>query len=234
MCLEAALVKEGPAHCATEALSLTRSERAMRRPAEPSVTRCVTRSRPISLTSLTVAARAYDWPGVRDSRTSECVAEDAIGPIIGYREWVLIADEILSPLARTPWGAGPMRAECLPDCHPAQGLWRTASTHPEPAPAHGCVCGIYALFTPQRSRGRERLAVMRGAVVLWGRIELHQRGMRAEFARIVTLALPSSRRRAAAVARVAELLDVEAVPARALPLAARAYGEPLDPTFIPE
>jgi hypothetical protein len=39
--------------------------------------------------------------------------------------------------------------------------------------------------------------------------------MRAEFARIVTLALPSSRRRAAAVARVAELLDVEAVPARA-------------------
>ena len=206
----------------------------MRRPAEPSVTRCVTRSRPISLTSLTVAARAYDWPGVRDSRTSECVAEDAIGPIIGYREWVLIADEILSPLARTPWGAGPMRAECLPDCRPAQGLWRTASTHPEPAPAHGCVCGIYALFTPQRSRGRERLAVLRGAVVLWGRIELHQRGMRAEFARIVTLALPSSRRRAAAVSRVAELLDVEAVPARALPLAARAYGEPLDPTFIPE
>jgi hypothetical protein len=104
-------------------------------------------------------------PGVRDSRTSECVAEDAIGPIIGYREWVLIADEILSPLARTPWGAGPIRAECLPDCRPAQGLWRTASTHPEPAPAHGCVCGIYALFTPQRSRGRERLAVLRGAVV---------------------------------------------------------------------
>ena len=198
-----------------------------------SVARCVTRGRPISLTSLTVAA-GVRLAGVRDSQTRECVAEDTIGPIIGYREWVLITDEILSPLARTPWGAGPMRAECLPDCRRAQGLWRTASTHLEPAPAHGCVCGIYALFTPQQSRGRERLAVVRGAVVLWGRIELHQRGMRAEFARIVALALPSSRSRAAAVARVAELLDVEAVPARALPLAARAYGDPLDPTVIPE
>ncbi len=95
------------------------------------------------------------------------------------------------------------------------------------------MCGIYAHFTPQRPRGRERLALVRGAVVLWGRIELHRRGMRAEFARIVTLALPSSRRQAGSVAQVAELLGVEAVRARDLPVAARAYGEPLDPTFIP-
>jgi hypothetical protein len=58
--------------------------------------------------------------------------------------------------------------------------------------------------------------------------------MRAEFAQIVTLELPSSRRHAAPVARAAELLGVEAVPGRDLPLAARAYGEPLEPTFIPE
>jgi hypothetical protein len=74
---------------------------------------------------------------------------------------------------------------------------------------------------------------VRGAVVLWGRIELHQRGMRAEFARIVTLALPSSRRHADAVARLAEALDVEAVRTRDLPAAALAYGEPLEPTLIP-
>ena len=171
---------------------------------------------------------------MRDWQPSEHGIDDAIAPIIGYREWVLVADELLSPLARTPWGAEPMRAECLPDCSRAQGVWRTASAHEEPAPARGCVCGIYALFTPQRPRRRERLALVRGAVVLWGRIELHQRGMRAEFARIVTLALPSSRNDAAAVARVAELLDVEAAPDRDLPLAACAYGEPLEPTFIPE
>jgi hypothetical protein len=168
---------------------------------------------------------------VSDWQSSEHVADGR--PIIGYREWVLVGEEILSPLARTPWHTGVMQAECLPDCRAAQGLWRTASAHSEPAPAPGCVCGIYALFTPHRPGRRERLTCVRGAVVLWGRIELHRRGMRAEFARIVTLALPSSRRHAHALAQLAERLDVEAVRARNLPHAARAYGEPLEPTIIP-
>ena len=164
---------------------------------------------------------------------SERFAPEETRPLVGYREWVLVGDEILSPLARTPWEAGPMHAECLPSCRGAFGLWRTASAHAGPAPDPGCTCGIYALFTPSRPRGRERLAVVRGAIVVWGRIELHQRGMRAEFARIVTLALPDSHRHADAVAQVAELLDVEAVRARDLPVAVLAYGEPLEPTLIP-
>jgi hypothetical protein len=178
------------------------------------------------------SATAYDQATVSDWQSSEYFAE-VIRPIIGYREWLLVGDEILSPLARTPWNAAPMQAECLPSCREAQGLWRTASAHSGPAPAPGCVCGIYALFTPHRPGRRERLTFVRGAVVLWGRIEVHRRGMRAEFARIVTLALPSSRRHADAVAHVAGLLDVEAVRAGNLPLAARAYGEPLEPTLIP-
>jgi hypothetical protein len=163
----------------------------------------------------------------------EVVAPDLIQPVVGYREWVLIGDELLSPLARTPWVAGPMRAECLPSCREARGLWRRASPHQGPAPDPGCVCGLYAFFAPGRRRGRERLALARGAVVLWGRIELHQRGMRAEYARIVTLALPSSRRSADAVRRVAERLDVDAVPARELPAAALAHGRPLEQSLIP-
>ena len=95
------------------------------------------------------------------------------------------------------------------------------------------MCGIYALFTPRRLGGRERLTLVRGAVVLWGRIELHQRGMRGEFARIVALALPLSRGHAEAVAQVAELLDVEAVRDRDMSMAVLAYGEPLEPTLIP-
>ena len=161
------------------------------------------------------------------------VAPELTRPIIGYREWLLVADELVSPLARTPWKAGPMQAECLPSCRGARGLWRTASAHPGPAPDPDCVCGLYALFTPQRSRGRERMAVVRGAVVLWGRIEIHQRGMRAEFARIVTLALPSARWRADEVWHAAQLLDIEAVRARDLPAAALAHGDPLEPTLIP-
>jgi hypothetical protein len=164
--------------------------------------------------------------------SSEHIADEC-RPIIGYREWVLIGDEILSPLARTPWTAGTMRAECLPSCRGAQGLWRAASAHSEPPPAAGCVCGIYALFAPPRQRGRERLTRVHGAVVLWGRIELHRRGMRAEFARIATLALPSSRWHADAVARLAASLDVVTVRGRDLPAAARLYGEPLEPTMIP-
>jgi hypothetical protein len=166
-------------------------------------------------------------------RAGESIAPDLSRPIIGYRDWVQVGDEILSPLARTPWTAGPMQAECLPSCRGARGLWRAASAHPGPAPDPGCACGIYALFAPSRPGRRERLALVRGAVILWGRIELHQRGMRAEFARIVTLALPSSRRHADAVAHIAELLDVETVGAKDLPTAALAYGEPLEPTLIP-
>jgi hypothetical protein len=163
----------------------------------------------------------------------EFVALDRARPIIGYREWMQVGDEILSPLAGTAWEAGPMQAECVPKCRAAQGLWREASAHSGPAPDPACVCGIYALFAPGRTRGRERLALVRGAVVLWGRIELHQRGMRAEFARVVTIALPSSRKRVGAVERVAGLLGVEAVPAKDLSKAALAYGEPLEPTLIP-
>jgi len=83
-------------------------------------------------------------------------------PVIGYREWVLIGDEIISPLARTPWRESMMQAECLPSCRAARGLWRGATQHPGPAPDPACVCGIYALFTPPRRRGRERLRAARG------------------------------------------------------------------------
>ena len=156
-------------------------------------------------------------------------------PVIGYREWVLIGEEILSPLARTPWDAEPMQAECLPSCRGARGLWRRASPHAGPAPDASCVCGIYALFTPQRPRGRERWALVRGAVVLWGRIELHQRGMRAESARIVALGVPSSpsRGHGRAVTRVAQRLGIEAVTASDVESAALAYGKPLDPSLVP-
>ena len=162
-------------------------------------------------------------------------AIDLSEPVIGYREWVLIGDEILSPLARTPWREAAMRAECLPSCRGARGLWRGATDHAGPAPDPACVCGIYALFTPPRRRGRERLALVHGAVALSGRIEVHRRGMRAELARIVAIGLPaSSRDPRAALVRVAERLDVEAVQTRELEAVALAHGRPLAPGLIPD
>jgi hypothetical protein len=153
--------------------------------------------------------------------------------VVGYREWVLIGDELLSPLARTPWDAGTVTAECVPACRNARGLWREASEHEGPAPDPGCVCGLYAVFEPMRYRGRERMTVARGAVVLWGRIELHHRGMRAEFARVTALALPRDRHAARLICRVADRLEVAAVPARDLRAVAEAYGSPVAPDLIP-
>jgi hypothetical protein len=165
--------------------------------------------------------------------TAASLVPDLIEPVIGYREWVMIGDELLSPLARTRWDAGPMRAECLARCRRAGGLWRRPSPHRGPAPDSDCVCGIYALFVPHDRRGRDPLALVRGAVVVWGRIEVHGgAGMRAEFARIVALALPSSPSRPGPVLRVAQLLGVEAVRAEHLTQAAAAHGQPLPPSLM--
>jgi hypothetical protein len=158
---------------------------------------------------------------------------DLIEPIIGYREWVIIGEELLSPLARMRWDAGPMRAECLALCRRAGVLSRRLSPRHCPAPDSDCVCGIYALFAPHDRRGRDPLALVRGAVVLWGRIEVHAgAGMRAEFARIVALALPSPPSRPGPVLRVAQLLGVEAVPVEQLTQAAAAHGQPLPPSLM--
>lgn len=154
-------------------------------------------------------------------------------PVIGYREWNLIGDELLSPLARRAWTSETMLAECLPECHRAGNLWREPVEHDGPAPDPGCVCGLYASYTPARPRGRERWMAVRGAVALWGRIELHRRGMRAEYARVVTLSLPPKRRSRAASLRAAEVMGVEAVPALELEAAALAHGRPLQPSLIP-
>jgi hypothetical protein len=158
---------------------------------------------------------------------------DLIQPVVGYREWVLIGDDIFSPLARTRWDSHPMRAECLARCRRAGGLWRRPSQHLGPAPDSNCVCGIYAVFALHPRRGRDPLALVRGAVVLWGRIEVHAgAGMRAEFARIVALALPSPPSRPGPVMRVARRLGVEAVDSEQLAEAAVAHGQPLPPSLM--
>lgn len=153
--------------------------------------------------------------------------------VIGYREWVMIGDELLSPLARRPWTPGIVTAECLSELRGARGLWRQPVDHDGPAPDPRCACGIYALFEPARARGRERMTVARGAVALSGRIELHKRGMRAEFAEVVALSLPKDKRAAAAMVRTAERFGVVAVPAPELRAVALAYGRPVEPTLIP-
>lgn len=73
-----------------------------------------------------------------------------------------------------------------------------------------------------------------GAVALWGQIELHAHGMRAQHAMIVALALPFSRgpkrRRLLEAARG---LEVPAVPARRLTATALEHGDIIPPRMRP-
>jgi hypothetical protein len=70
--------------------------------------------------------------------------------------------------------------------------------------------------------------------VLWGEVELHPTGMRAQNAAVVALALPlahtSKRRR---VIDVANALEVDAVPARHLDTAALDHGLPVSRGLAP-
>jgi hypothetical protein len=73
-----------------------------------------------------------------------------------------------------------------------------------------------------------------GAVVAWGRVEVHATGMRAEHARIVGLEQPltyGGKRRE--LDTVAEHLGVPVVPHSRLAAVAMAHGQPLDPYLRP-
>jgi hypothetical protein len=94
-------------------------------------------------------------------------------------------------------------------------------------PQKSCSCGFYARYDPTpRGASAGTPDLVAGAVRLWGRIELHAHGMRAERATVVALALPYShgdkRRR---VLAVAGSIGVPAVPARGLVAATRPFGE---------
>lgn len=106
-------------------------------------------------------------------------APDFVQAAVGYRSWHLSASgELTSLTAAGAWRPGVNRAVCH------RGLEHRA-------PAAGCECGLYALH---RHRDRQWMPsgvnAIHGAVAAWGDLEVHDTGFRAEFARVVALALP--------------------------------------------
>jgi hypothetical protein len=142
-------------------------------------------------------------------------APDLIEPIIGFRQWRLCDGGLRSLACEYIWPAAEVWATCLAGGHPA--------------PEHACACGIYAWYTPcPRTASAATADYVAGALVLWGRVELHATGMRGEHARIVALALARSpgRKRRRLIA-VADRFGVPAVPHRALRGIARVHGAPI-------
>lgn len=142
----------------------------------------------------------------------DTAAPDLITAVIGFRQWRLCGTELCSVRTDDRWHRGVHTATC--------------DRHAEPAPVNGCTCGIYAWYEPTpRGASAATRDLVAGAVALWGQIELHAHGMRAEHAVIVALALPYSwagkRRRVRAAAAA---LEVAAVPARRLKAASLQHG----------
>jgi hypothetical protein len=149
---------------------------------------------------------------------------DLIGAVIGFRQFRLLGTGLWSTHAAYHWHACDHTAVC-----------KAVDRHDDPPPAKGCACGFYARYTPPpRGASAATTDLLAGAVALWGRIELHAHGMRAEHARVVALALPFSRgsKRARTVA-AAQALGVRAVPARRLVAATVDHGDVIPRSMQP-
>jgi hypothetical protein len=142
-------------------------------------------------------------------------APDLVDAVIGFRQWRLRGSELWSYRATDRWQRGVQAAHC-PD-----------GTHSGPAPANGCTCGIYAWYSPvARGASATTPDLVAGAVAMWGLIELHAHGMRAQYAMVVALALPFSRgAKRRRIIAAADALEVPAVPARKLKSTALEHGE---------
>ena len=154
----------------------------------------------------------------------QATAPDLIRAVIGFRQWRLHGEELWSLHADDRWGRGLQTARCLGE-----------AAHEGPAPQNGCTCGFYAWYAPSpRTASAATSELVAGAVALWGQVELHANGIRAQHAMIVALALPmswgSKRRRLVAAA---DALEVPAVPARRLRAAALEHGDVIPRSMRP-
>lgn len=150
-------------------------------------------------------------------------APDLIDPIVGFRQWRLAGSHLVSLFNDTRWRRVTLTARCDGGDH-----------HPECVPDHLCSCGIYAYYDPCPRTASATRDLVAGAVVLWGTVELHATGLRAEHAQIVALELPLSlgaKRRN--VVEVADRLGVPAVAHRKLKSVARRHGVPVRSSMRP-
>lgn len=145
---------------------------------------------------------------------------DLIEPVVGFRNWRVVDGSLTSPYSGTVWHEPLLCARCLAGAEPG---------HDAPDPS--CDCGVSAYHEPQRRFSTVDFRGVSGIVTLWGRIEVHDDRMRAEFARVEALALYSrwSARQRNAVTTVARQLGVELVDLREQAEAAAGYGAALPP-----
>ena len=111
------------------------------------------------------------------------------------------------------------------DSMSARVVRRAARSDSSPHP--DCKCGIYAYHRPGTQAYFGEWLWLEGIVTVWGRIEAHRDGLRAQHARGCALA------RRPGVAAIADELGVDLVERDELESAAGRYGAPLPAGLVP-
>jgi hypothetical protein len=152
-------------------------------------------------------------------------APDLAAPVVGFRAWRVANGRLVSPYVPCRWEGRVMRAECY-DAN--RGLLRGEGwlDRPHSSPHPDCRCGIYAYHTPGVRTYFGESWWCAGLVSVWGHLEVHADGLRAQFARVEALAEPESAdaRLRAAVGEIAGRLGVPVVAQEALPALADELG----------
>jgi hypothetical protein len=156
-------------------------------------------------------------------------APDLVEPVVAFRTWRVERGELVSPYLPERWGAGVVEARCVRG-DPQRfrhGDDLLATEHVSPHPA--CRCGIHAYLDPRSAVAGTDFRRVLGIVVVWGVVELHPAGLRAQFARVRALgASPDwSGWHRRDVEKIAERLGVPVLPESALAAAATEFGSPV-------
>jgi hypothetical protein len=151
-------------------------------------------------------------------------APDLIEPLAAYRKWRVVDGMLRSLYAPVFWTERRQQAVCRVD---QNGV-------PHMAPGSACTCGIYASHEPDHDFPTIDYRGVSGIVTVWGAIEVHADGVRAEHAQVEALCIYErwTRRQTDAVRAIAEELGAEVIDLDNLRGAAQRYGRRLDPKLL--
>ena len=173
-------------------------------------------------------------------------APDLIVPVVGYRQWRVARNargeaELRSGgVGDAAWIPGTNRASCKLTQLAAAGTYspsrevEAGGATPHEAPGSDCSCGIYGTHV---LAAPEDPTLPTGAIIAWGRIEVHQSGFRAELSQVAVLGLPQmihSDVQRELVEEAAERYGVPCVPGDQVERFALELGAPIPAKLWPQ
>jgi hypothetical protein len=173
-------------------------------------------------------------PGRPRPADAHLQAPDLIEAVVAFRSWRVVDGRLRSVYLPVFWDEAEVSAVCMGADAPDADTPRPAPPG-HLAPDRGCTCGIYAYYEPDVNFPTVDYRGVAGIVSLWGSIELHEEGMRAQHARVEALAFYSrwTTRQLDAVREVAAELGVDVADLDEIKDAARRYGRGVGPELIP-